>query len=55
MHDLSKPLRYHLRLGSFRQHQRLWEQLTGYNAECRRHKRGQHVEPNHRSEPAVQL
>ena len=40
---------------SLGQHQRLGEQLAGHDAERRRHKGGEHIQPNDRAEAAVQL
>ena len=55
MHHITQALGHHIRRGSFRQNQRLREQLAGHNAERSRHKGGEHVQPDHRTKAAVQL
>ena len=55
VHHITQALGHHIRRGSFRQNQRLREQLAGHNAERSRHKGGEHVQPDHRTKAAVQL
>ncbi len=55
VHDVTQALGNHVRSSSLGQHQRLGEQLAGHDAERRRHKGGEHIQPNDRAEAAVQL
>ena len=56
MHDVTQaPGNHTSAVASLGQHQRLGEQLAGHDAERRRHKGSEHIQPNGRAEAAVQL